>query len=220
VGNMKNDKKGKKPDPKIRSVIKNSIKPSIDEAERFIIYLNKRFKLGLPNTIIVNIEETKKTVIGYFRPKENPKHYRNSKKSLNNICLSSLWLKEDPYETIAHEVAHFYNYKNGIRDCTINQYHNKHFKEVAERLLLTVEQTRTRGFAYTKPSKEFKKMLREFKPNRKAFHVFQKTVDKEKQPTRNILYMCSCGVKIRTAKNKNKSLDAVCQYCNTKFMEA
>lgn len=201
---------------RIKNKISNSIKPSIEESERFILFLNKRFNLNLPDNLIVNIQETRKNTKGFFMPKEHSKGFENTTQSLNTICISSNYLKDTPYETLTHETAHFYNHINGIKDCTKNQYHNKHFKEMAEKLLLDVERDKNRGYAYTSKSKEFEKMLKEFKPNKKAFHIFQKVKKKGKSPNRNILYMCDCGVKVRTAF---KPFKAVCQHCNSEFKQ-
>ena len=202
----------------IKNSLGNSIQPSITEIERFICYLNKRFNLELPDNLIINIQDTRKTIKGFFRCKEHLKHYENTKQPLNYICISSIHLKSKPYETIAHETAHFHNYIKGIKDCTVNQYHNKKFKVVAEKLLLSVERG-TRGYAYTDVTKEFIEMLKDFKTDRNAFKIFQRTQDKEKVQNRNILYICSCGIKVRTARNVNKPFFAICQYCNTEFKE-
>lgn len=187
----------------IKNNLGNSIQPSITEIERFICYLNKRFNLELPDNLIINIQDTRKTIKGFFMCKEHLKHYENTKQPLNYICISSVNLKNKPYETIAHETAHFYNYIKGIKDCTKNQYHNKKFKVIAEKLLLSVERG-TRGYAYTDVTEGFIKMLKDFKTDRNAFKIFQRTIDKDKVQNRNILYICSCGIKIRTARNENK----------------
>jgi len=202
----------------IKTKLGNSIQPSIAETERFICYLNKRFGLELPDNLIVNIQETTKSTKGFFMCKEHAKHYENTKQPLNYICISSNFLKDTPHETIAHETAHYYNYVKGIKDCTVNQYHNKHFKEVAEKLLLKVEKGK-RGFAYTSVTPEFTEMLKEFKADKKAFHVFQKLKDKEKAQNRNLLFTCGCGIKVRTARNEDKPFNAICQYCNTEFTQ-
>jgi len=203
----------------IKTKLGNSIQPSVAETERFICYLNKRFDLGLPDNLIVNIEDTSKNTKGFFRCKEHQKHYENTKQPLNYICISSIHLQNNPYETIAHETAHFYNYSKGIKDCSSNQYHNKNFKVIAEKLLLKVEKGK-RGFAYTDVTEEFTKMLKDFKADAKAFHIFQRTKEgKAKSPNRNLLFMCGCGIKVRTARNQNKPFNAICQYCNTEFTQ-
>ena len=201
----------------ITTKINNSITPSIKEIERFILFLNNKFNLDLPNNIIINIEKTSPRYKGFFRPSLNPEHYKKEEEILNQIVLSSHYLNLNPYETIAHEVAHFINYSKGIKDCSNSQYHNKKFKIQAEKLLLIVEKTK-KGYNHTKESPAFLKMLEEFKPSPNAFNVFQSINDKQKKKAnRNLLYICDCGVKIRTAKNESKPLNSMCLYCNSFF---
>jgi ferredoxin-like protein FixX len=194
----------------------NSIIPSIREIEKFIQYLNNRFKLGLNSNIIVTIEQKSHKLKGYFMPIQKGFSYENETEVLNTITLNSIYLKNNPYETIAHETAHFFNSINDIKDYS-NQYHNKHFKIVAEKLLLKVTKT-NKGFSQTEETDEFKLMLNDFKTDKNAFNIFQNHRDKEKIKSRNLLYKCSCGCKIRTAKNEEKPLKAKCLYCDSFFI--
>jgi predicted SprT family Zn-dependent metalloprotease len=199
-----------------------SIKPSIAESERFISFLNNKFNLGLQNDLIILIHETSPNIKGFFRPQENIKSFElvEEKKPINSITLSSHTLTSTPYETLAHELAHYINHAQGIKDCSGNQYHNKHFKLMAEKLLLKVDKDRVRGFAYTEETQEFKAMLQEFSPSPDAFKIFQNIgISKEKKKSRLLLFECGCGCKIRTAKNENKPLKAFCQYCSSEFLE-
>lgn len=203
--------------------LNNTIKPSIQEGERFIHFLNEKFKLGLNlSDLIFTIEGKSPKLKGYFMPSLNSQAYKvEESKPLNAITLNTLYLKSEelsPYETIAHEVAHYFNNSLGIKDCSSNQYHNKHFKKVAEMLLLKVEKT-NKGYAYTELTEELKRIiLEEFKPLKNAFNLFQGLkADKKKQKSRNLLFMCSCGFKIRSAKNEEKPLMAYCGYCGEDF---
>jgi len=198
--------------------MKHSIKPSIQEAERFILFLNDRFKLGLQADLVVNIQETSSKVKGFFMPKEHPKHYTTDSEGnpLNYICLSSHFLKSTPYETIAHELAHYINHIEGFP--AKNNYHHKHFKAQAEALLLKVSKG-NHGYNFTEETEEFKQMLVEFKPSPNAFAIFQHTQEKGRAKTRNLLFVCDCGVKIRSAKNEDKPLMATCGYCGGEFKQ-
>ena len=42
---------------------------------------------------------------------------------------------------------------------------------------------------------------------------------KPKGNSRLLLFSCGCGCKVRTARNENKPLMAVCEYCDTEFKE-
>ena len=63
-------------------------------------------------------------------------------------------------------------------------------------------------------------MLQEFKPSKTAFLIYQNKVSKDKIGSRNLLFTCNCGVKVRTAKNEDKPFKAICLYCNTEFKQA
>ena len=198
-----------------------SLIPAIEEAERFIGFLNERFKLKLPKDFMINIIKSGKGKIGYFTPKGNDNAFKfnvgNETKSIHSITLNTLYLKDNnPYEVLTHELAHFINEVKGIKDCSSNQYHNKHFKEVAEMLLLRVEKTR-RGYSQTDESEEFKKMLKEFKPNPRAFNIFQELVDDgNRQKSRLFLFTCENECfKIRSGI---KELNVICGVCNTPFV--
>lgn len=197
-----------------------SIKPSIEESERFIRFLDSRFNLNLPNNLIVLIHETRPNIKGFFRSIGCSKIWKEGEQPINSIVLSSHTLQEAPFETLAHEIAHFINFNQGVKDCSGSQYHNKYFKAQAERLLLKVERDKRKGYAYTSETQEFKEMLKEFNPDPQAFKVFQEVSIQEQKPKgRLLLFMCPCGCKIRTARNENKPLKAVCQYCNDYFQE-
>lgn len=199
----------------LNNKISNSIKPSIEETERFIIFLNKRLNLGLADNLIINIQDTSKSTKGFFMPKQHKNHYENKKDALNYICISSLYLTDKPYETIAHETAHFINAMSG--HIPKNNYHTKQFKNQAERLLLEVNKGKY-GYNETKETPAFLELIKEFEPNKDAYLIYQNKEDRNKKGSRNILYTCNCGTKIRTARNKEKPLKAICEYCNSQFM--
>lgn len=200
----------------LNNKITNSIK-SIEESERFIIFLNNKFKLGLADNLIINIQDTSINTKGFFMPKEHKNHYQNTNGSLNYICISSLYLKDKPYETIAHELAHYINELEGHK--AKNNYHTKYFKITAEKLLLKVTKGQ-HGYNYTEETPEFLEILKEFSPSPDAFHIYQTKEESKKVGSRNLLFMCACGCKVRTAKNEDKPFKAVCSYCNTEFIQA
>lgn len=202
----------------IVQTLNNSIKPSIEETERFILFLNQKFNLGIDtDSLIINIQDTSTSTKGFFMPKEHKNHYETTaeKKKLYYICLSSLYLNNTPYETIAHETAHLINEIQGHQ--AKNNYHTKEFKRQAEQLLLKVEKAKN-GYATTSETEEFKNLVQEFKPSETAFKIYQHKQNK-KVGSRNLLFMCGCGVKVRTAKNEDKPFMAKCLYCNSEFKE-
>ena len=198
----------------------NSISPSIKESERFIYFLNDRFNLNLNlEDLTILIQETKPSIKGFFMPSLHLRSFKtDEEKKLNTICLSSHTLKQNPYETLTHELAHYIDL---IKNNHIpkSNYHNKNFKLIAEKLLLKVEKG-IYGYCYTSETDEFKQLLKEFKPSLNAFKIFQQiSQNKKKDKSRLLLFMCECGTKIRSAKNENKPLKAICLYCNSEFKQ-
>jgi len=60
---------------------------------------------------------------------------------------------QDILETLLHEMVHLWNSQHDIKDCNQAQYHNKHFKKVAEdKFFLEVDKMTQRGFALTRLS--------------------------------------------------------------------
>ena len=220
--------------------IKPSISPSIAEIERFISYLSDKLNLKPFNNLIVLIQKTEPQVKGYYNP-SSWKHQEREQEptNINEITLSSINLLFEPYETIAHEFAHFLNtHLDGYKGNSRN-YHTLEFRERAEQLLLKVEKGNY-GFNRTFETAEFKQMLLDFKPSPKAFKIFQPNdsrivgIDGDGNPidingdivkrkpkgnSRLLLFSCGCGCKVRTARNENKPLMAVCEYCDTEFKE-
>lgn len=59
---------------------------------------------------------------------------------------------EEVAATLLHEMVHYYNYENGIQDCSRgNTYHNKKFKATAEAHGLVVEHSQKYGWSHTSP---------------------------------------------------------------------
>lgn len=60
---------------------------------------------------------------------------------------------EEVVATVMHEMVHLYNLAHGVQDCSRGgMYHNKRFKEEAERRGLCIEHHQTYGWTITSPS--------------------------------------------------------------------
>ena len=195
--------------------LQNSIKPSIEELERFYRFINKRFNLNLKDEIVITIQTKgrRKKTMGWFWADR----WTNGKGQVHEINISAEELiNGNPYETLTHELVHYKKNQDGIKDCSKNQYHNTKFKGLAEKLLLDVSKSSNYGWGYTKPTPEWEKMFNsEFKPNKKAFVMFRNEEgnNKGKQPTKMKKWECGCGMIVRCAKE----LNAVCMECGTPF---
>ena len=62
---------------------------------------------------------------------------------------------ENVVATLLHEMVHYYNYENGVQDCSRgNTYHNKRFKDAAEARGLIITHSDKYGWSHTEPSDE------------------------------------------------------------------
>lgn len=60
---------------------------------------------------------------------------------------------EEVAATLLHEMVHYFNYENGVQDCSRgNTYHNRRFKAAAEAHGLAVAHTDKYGWSRTSPS--------------------------------------------------------------------
>ena len=60
---------------------------------------------------------------------------------------------EEVTATLLHEMVHYWNYENGVQDCSRgNTYHNRQFKAAAEAHGLNVEHSDKYGWSHTSPS--------------------------------------------------------------------
>ena len=124
---------------------------------------------------------------------------------------------------LLHEVAHSLNHAEGVKDCSANQYHNKHFKSRAEGLGLKTVEVKGKGHACTEIT-EFglKRWSKALKVIEAALEITAISQDKAKPKSRNtnlIKATCDCENIIRTSKSVLES-GVECQECGSKFAEA
>ncbi len=124
---------------------------------------------------------------------------------------------------LLHEVAHSLNHAEGVKDCSANQYHNKHFKSRAESLGLKTSEIKGKGHAWTEIT-EFgvKRWAKALKVIEAALEITAISQDKAKPKSRNtnlIKATCDCENIIRTSKSVLES-GVECQECGSKFAEA
>lgn len=123
-------------------------------------YLNKIFDLlnaeFFENTLsrpTITIQSTPKAY-GHFTTREDT--WVSTIGSTHEINLGAGTLArpiENVVATLLHEMVHYYNYEQGVQDCSRGgTYHNKHFKKEAEARGLTVTKSEKYGYAHTEPA--------------------------------------------------------------------
>ena len=126
---------------------------------------------------------------------------------------------EEVVSTLLHEMVHYYNYERGVQDCSRgNTYHNRKFREEAERRGLIVEHSDKYGWSHTSPSDllldfVLENDLSDILINRNEFSGFQMggtgthsgtsiTPTAKKSSSRKYICPC-CGTSIRATKKVN-----------------
>lgn len=207
--------------------------------ERAFEVLNKvYFNNELP-PIIISIMSSPRTN-GHFTL---GKVWRAEENRLNEINISAEHLDrpiENILATLTHEMVHFYCQIQGIQDVSQGgRYHNKLFKQEAEKRGLLISCAKYIGYSVTEPSDDFIQLLKFYdleKPiylNREGvMPTFLRiggtnginggtdmgngvTVGKKKTSTRK--YICPvCGNNFRATKDIN----ALCMDCMVQFLKA
>lgn len=125
---------------------------------------------------------------------------------------------ENVMSTLMHEMVHLYCIVNNIADTSKNgRYHNKHFKNEAEKRDLKIDYVKYIGYSKTTPTDRFIEVLRENGLCNDINHfrisgngIFVPPVDgidggktvKVKSSTRK--YICeNCGISVRATKDVN-----------------
>lgn len=137
-----------------------------------------------------------------------------------NICAEHLARPfEQVAETLLHEMVHLYNLQIGVQDTSRGgTYHNKKYKEAAEKHGLTVEKDAKYGWTKTSLNDEAKAFVDGMQD--KKFELHRKSLPKipgaakTKQSSRK--YVCPvCGCIIRATKE----VHVICGDCNVEFEE-
>ena len=140
---------------------------------------------------------------------------------------------ENIVATLLHEMCHYYNDRNGVKDCSRgNTYHNKNFKAVAEACDLVVEHHSTYGWSITSPSDallEFcvENNLTEIRLNRNdvmsiavsvgGTHAGTFTGATGRKPSSTRKYICPCcGMSVRATK----AVNIACMDCDEQLVLA
>ena len=158
----------------------NVVGAALEELYRIFDILNKDKFNGELSEPVITIQKTKGSTLGHFtldRTWRDKNNKESDEVSYYEINIDPRWFNSrtpaDVAETLLHEMCHYYNKMNDIKDCSGN-VHNKKFKKSAENVGLIVEKGKSVGWGYTSMSDELKAYMDEVvKPNDKAFEYFR-----------------------------------------------
>ena len=138
---------------------------------------------------------------------------------------------ENVVATLLHEMVHYFNHINGVQDCSRgNTYHNKRFKEAAEKRGLIITHSDKYGWSHTEPSDELLEFclrfgLTEILINRNEATYFRVgggtgTHDGANSPPPRISstrkYICPC---CKMSVRATRTVRIACMDCNEQMVE-
>lgn len=188
----------------------NVVGKALEELYRIFNILNQdKFNESLTEPVIT-IQKTKGSTLGHFTVDKTWRDKNDTEsddKSYYEINIDPRWFNSrtsvEVVETLLHEMCHYHNKANNIKDCSGN-VHNKKFKSLAESVGLIVEKGKSVGWGYTSLSDELKDYVEKtVKPDDKAFEYFRtapiKASGDGKTRKKNIFkYNCpSCGQEVK-----------------------
>lgn len=214
-----------------------SLKPVIEKLENLFSKFNQEFYNGeLQKPIITVSPDTTKGAYGWCtawkawsnKEPEKASDQKENTEALKkddgfyeiNICAEYLSRPFDKVaETLLHEMVHLYNLQIGVQDTSRNgTYHNKKFKEEAEKHGLNAAKDAKYGWTLTTLNDEAKAFVEGLQD--KKFQLFRRSFPKipgaakSKQSTRKYVCPC-CGCIIRATKE----VHVICADCNVEFEE-
>jgi hypothetical protein len=193
-------------------MIMRSIEPAIRELERAFWALSPLFVgVAFPQPVIAIQTRGRRAASGWFC---RDRWGNNEDGKVSEITVTAEGLRrptEDIASTLVHEMAHYANALAGINDCSVNQYHNKRFKERAESVGLVVTKG-SHGWAQTTPGPALLGHIQDLAIDPDAFTLFRHDRAQAKAPTRMKKWSCDCTT-IRAAV----TVKVTCRQCGLDF---
>ena len=152
---------------------------AVSELKNIYDNLNKDYYDGeLPEVVITIQSSSNRRAYGWFA-KDRWGIMGDREKGFDEINISAEYLSrpiENIISTLQHEMVHLYCEVNEIKDTSNNNvYHNKRFKEEAEKRGLSIEKAQTIGWSVTTPTKDFKGYINALNINEDNFKFFRRS---------------------------------------------
>ena len=131
-------------------------------------YLEKMFRAINADSFAGKLEEPIITIMstpGAYGHVTVSKVWRAKGSERYELNMAADWLErpiENVVSTLIHEMTHLYNMQMGIQDCSRGgTYHNKKFKEEAEKHMIAIEKHEKYGWTLTSPTDELLEYIME-----------------------------------------------------------
>jgi ribosomal protein S27AE len=191
----------------------------ISELHSIFHFLNEEiFKNELPEPAITIQSRGKRNALGWCS--QNPIWLDNDEKDKRheiNICAENANMKVmDVLEIMLHEMVHYYGDLHEIKTTSRNgNFHNKKYKELAEKFGLLVIKTQKYGYSETKLNDKTLQLVKDKNFNKEAFLMYRTNdegmISKKKG---SIKHTCpDCGNVARSTKE----MVLICGKCNSQM---
>lgn len=209
-----------------------SYKSAVDYLNLIFDLLNEAFFENTLSKPTITIQSTPRAY-GHFTLNDDTWISKNGNSHEINIGAGTLARPiKNTCATLMHEMCHYWNYINGIQDCSRgNTYHNRKFKDAAEAHGLIVEHDDKYGWSHTEPNEVLQSFINEnalqdILINRNEMPQLQVTGKGSQngapfsgtapKTSSSRKYICpSCGNSIRATKKVN----IACMDCNEQMVE-
>ena len=218
--------------------------PMIDEAQRFLAWLDEQFGIEKGSnqyTVVIESGGQKRDCLGTFGPERWGQLDLESREFgdvlINEISLKAEHLTGVPretYGTLTHEHVHKHCFDLGIKDCSKGGAHSKsEFKPRAEEHGLDCwksENRKSKGYAFTALTDDmWDRILSEFKPNIEVWDMARQEPAKEKKQSSSATLKCDClggqeePASITMSRGAiqtriDTDSEVICPACNGKFI--
>lgn len=198
--------------------MKNQLSAAVKFLENAFDALNTRYFESALAKPVITIQSSP-SAYGHCSVKEIWADGQGGKRREVNLGAETLNRPvENTIATLVHEMVHLYNLQMGVQDCSRgNTYHNRKFKDEAEKRGLIIEYDKRIGWSRTTPAPELIDFITaqgwaKVDMARDSFGVKGAT-GKKKSSTRK--YICPvCGQSIRATKEVN----VICGDCMVKMV--
>lgn len=193
----------------------HTIQPVIALAEILFGIFASRFKREMPQPVITVQTKGRQNACAWFWP-DRWEDGKPSRVPEINLCAEHVsdGLMELA-NSVLHEMVHFANWLDGVRDCSASQYHNRRFKKRCESVGLVCEQhdQKRYGWARTRLSDELQAFVASLGINEADLNLRRVAQQGKHRPGSKLKkWSCSC-----TNLWAAVEIDATCIRCGTSF---
>jgi hypothetical protein len=203
---------------------------------RAIIKTWEDFYIALAKYYKVNLEDMCRIIFGTRGNNDNRNgsflgdaYSASDGRTESEIIVHLELLREFPpiqtFYTVAHEMAHYLNFKQGIKDTAKSGRHNLKFKEMAEKLGLVCTQDDKLGWT-TQGSAETDAIIDSLEVDWSIFELVRKQqVAKVRKPSNKLTWECAPDCLIESPNTGKLTrftlvaayIDGTCNQCGTKY---